>query len=311
MNIPVIWLALLVGQAPAPPAAVVLLVKGEVRLERRGDSARKVEARDRLVPGDRLVVPKEGVAVVVALKTGTRERLKPGVEATVGPAGLTPTSALASRSALPGPVAETLRSAPPPPSGRAAVLILRGDKERRQGSRKVAPIPGSLVLNDRPDLAWPAFEGVATYRVRMTILGSGRELWVAESASPRLAYPADRPALTRDRSFSWTVTDPSGKTLVRSTFSTSSVEDVEAAGEIGRLAASDDPSDVQAALLAYESLGVLGEAVMAAERLVKVAPDDPSSHEALAALYEQTGREDDAARARARAAELSRGRRPG
>ena len=45
-------------------------------------------------------------------------------------------------------------------------------------------------------------------------------------------------------------------------------------------------------------------AIEALERAVSLAPDRLGSHDALATLYEQVGRADDAAAARARAAQL-------
>jgi tetratricopeptide (TPR) repeat protein len=171
---------------------------------------------------------------------------------------------------------------------------------------RLSPIPGSLSIGDRPDLAWPAAEGVATYRVRMTIEGSGRELWTSETKSPSLVYPADRRPLPRTRNFSWTVADPDGKILVRGHFRTASSDVAEKAGEIVGLAEKDDPIDVLAAILAFESMGALAEATTAAERLTKLSPDDPTAHLGLADLYERGGRAEDARQAASRADELAK-----
>ena len=60
-----------------------------------------------------------------------------------------------------------------------------------------------------------------------------------------------------------------------------------------------------AALLAFATIGAVDEATRVAERLVKLEPSEQAFHEALAALYSRTARSDEAARERAKAAELA------
>ena len=138
------------GPEPTNRAAVVLSVTGDVKLVRAGEGPRNLVAREILFVGDRLIIPKDGSAVVAALKPGIRERLKAGIETTISPEGCTPADVVQARSPLPRAISDALREAPNPGPGRAAVVVFRGEPGGPSRPERLTPILGALVLGDRP-----------------------------------------------------------------------------------------------------------------------------------------------------------------
>src|SRR5262245_58462543 len=74
---------LLPAAEEATPVALVLKVGGAVTLQ-RGEGKGRLAPGDKLLPGDRLLVPEGGEAVLVYFGDAHRERVKPGATATVG-----------------------------------------------------------------------------------------------------------------------------------------------------------------------------------------------------------------------------------
>jgi hypothetical protein len=267
----------------------------EVRPADSPGAAQPVRAGDLLYPGERIAVPAGGSAVLAVLGVGARERLKPGSEATVGPAGCAPPEAVLERAPQKPAVAASLKGVRPAAGdGRNAGVLFRGDDDLPDPPPPVTPLYGATVPTDRPSLAWRPFEGVARYRVRL-LTASGRELWRAETDATRLPYPADKPGLRPGYVYDWEVADAAeARPLARSRLSVALESDRPKFDELKSLAAGDDRAGVLEAALGYARLHAWDEALSTYERLAKLAPDEPAFRRALADLYRRAGRPDDA-----------------
>jgi hypothetical protein len=294
--------------APEPPVAIILSKQGEILIRKASDpTPKKGAARDFLWRGDRLIVPADGRVVLVFPESGARERLKSSVEVTIEEKGVRPADAVASRVSLPPSVVDGLRDVRPPPGGtRAGVVVFRSADQ--SGPPAVAPIVGSVVAKDRPELAWKKADGVDSYSVRLSVDGSDRELWRVKATTNRAPFPKEQPALKRGLNYVWTVTDPDGRRIVSGRFSVADPDDVRVLEEAEALGKSDDASSVLAAQLVLEALGAIDRAIPLGEKLARLAPDEPSHLESLAELYVRAGRSGDATQARSKAKQIRKSR---
>jgi hypothetical protein len=278
---------LLVTDPPPKPAAMVLDLKGRVELKPVRGEVRPAKVCDLLYPGERLVIPVDGAATVAILVVGAQERLAGGSEATVGPRGCTPASAVAERREQRPTVARTMKSVRAVSGdGRKAVAPLRSGNDEPPA---ITPIQGATVSADRPGLAWPSAKGAKGYRVKL-ISGAGRELWRAESTAPKLTYPAYKEPLSLGYVYRWEVTDLDSHPVATGRFMVATESERKQMEELKSLAAGDDRADLLAAALSYRRLGCCAEATAAFERLVRLAPDEAVYREELAELYRQAGR---------------------
>ena len=172
----------------------------------------------------------------------------------------------------------------------------------------VTPLRGSFVATDRPTLTWNALPGADSYQVRLATAGRSAPLWTATTTAPRLPYPSDQDPLRRGRKYAWRVVarTAGGETrpVTASQFTVASPAAERKLAELNELSGSDDPVDVLAAALVYETAyGAYDEALAAYERLAHLVPDEPSYQTVLARYYERAGRPKEAGAARARAGE--------
>jgi hypothetical protein len=288
-------LSLSLSAPPRPrPAAMVLDLAGRVEIKTSEGKAQEARVGDLLYPGERLSVPAGGSATVAVLREGAQERLRPGAEATVGAGGCTPPEAVAERKGQRPAVARTMRGLRPAPGdGRKAGSSFRGDAAERP--QATTPVYGATVAADKPDLAWPAADGVKSYRVRLVAEGSGREVWRAEANEPRLSYPEGKPALDRGTVYRWIVTGPDYGEVASGSFAVATEGELRQLDELKALTAGEDRADLLAAALSYRRLGCYVEAIAAYERLAKLAPEEPAYREALGQLYRVAGRGGDGA----------------
>lgn len=278
---------LLAAPARPKPAAMVLELKGPVELRPPDGQATRARLGDLLYPGERVVVPAGGTVTLSILGAGAQETLRSGSEAVVGAEGCAPPGSVESRKTQIKAVATTMKNLRPAAGNtRQAGVSFRSGAEE---PRPITPIFGATVVTDRPGLAWPPGEKVATYRVRL-ISGAGRELWRAQTQEPRLAFPEDKEALKPGYVYRWEVTDPDYRPLASGEFTVATEAERRQLEELKALAQEGDPADRLAAALAYRRLAAYAEAVMAYERLAAESPGEAAYRSALADLYRLIGR---------------------
>jgi hypothetical protein len=272
------------------PAGMVLDLKGSVQLKSVGGEARPAKICDLLYAGDRLAIPADGAATVAILRLGAQERLASGSEATVGPNGCAPSTAVVERREQRAAVARTMRGVRPAPGdGRKAAMALRSSGDEPPA---ITPIQGATVAADRPRFAWPPAKEAKSYQVKL-LSGDGRELWRAEATGPKLDYPEGREALKRGYLYRWEVTDQDARPLTSGQFMVATESELKQLEELRPLTASSDRADLLAAALAYRRLGSYAEAIAAFERLAKLAPDEGVYRDEVSELYRQAGRPED------------------
>jgi hypothetical protein len=292
---------LLVAQVRTRPAAMVLDCTGAVQVRPADGPPKRALVGDLLYPGERLVVPANGSATLAILSVGAKEQLRPGSEATIGLQGCTPPEAVTRRMPQRSSVAWALKGLRPAlDDGRKAGVAFRGTEDLPEVPPAVTPIFGSLVVSDRPALAWEAVAGTPGYRVRL-LSSAGRELWRAETKEPRLPYPEGREALQRGHVYRWEVADAEGRPVVASTFSVATQSQFRRLAELPAPDTVEDRAELLAAALACTKLGAYAEALATYERLARLAPEVTAYQAALADLYTRAGRLDAARRARAKA----------
>lgn len=293
-------MSLVLADPPPPsakPSAMVMDLKGRVEVKSAGAGARTAKVGDLLRLGDRLIVPADGGATLAFLGIGARERLKAGSEATVGPEGCAPASAVAERRKHRPAVSRTMRGVRPASGDIAhAAAVGRGADGDGEPPPAIEPIQGATVADDRPAFAWPAAKGAKGYRVRLLAEGSGRLIWQAETTGPKLAYPEGASALGRGYVYRWVVTDTDSRPVVAGRFVSADDSERRQLEELKPLADSDDRADLLAAALSYRRLKCDARAIAAFERLAKMAPKEPFYRNELADLYRRAGRDPESGR---------------
>jgi hypothetical protein len=269
------------------PAAMVVDLKGKVSLRTAGGMAKSAEIGELLYPDERIAVPADGTAIVAVLGQGTRETLRSGTEATVGPEGCTPAEAVVSRARQPKAVAATMKGVRPAPGdARKAGVALRAGPAAPPA---ITPVFGATVATDRPALAWPPTEGARRYRVKLLADGSGRELWRSEVQAPRADFPTGKEALRRGNLFRWEVTDQDFRPVASGRFAVATAAELMQLEELKQLADSGDRADRLSAVLAYRRLGAYAEARAACERLARETPSVQAYQAELADLTRMAG----------------------
>src|SRR4051812_31415556 len=105
--------ALILPAPDAKPSAMVLATRGAVEVTPARGAPHPVAPKDLLYPGDRLTVPPGGEATLAFLGVGTRGRVRPGSEVTIGPSGVAPAEAIEQIKPVAPAVAEALKGVRP------------------------------------------------------------------------------------------------------------------------------------------------------------------------------------------------------
>ncbi len=274
---------------PRPkPAAMILDLKGKVEIRPASGTPAVAKLGDLIYPGERLAVPADGAATLAILSAGAQEVIRPGSEAIVGLRGCDPPEAIGRRIERRKALASTMKGlTPAPDDARKAAAVFRSKGE---SAPAVVPISGSTVASDRPALAWPAAEGVKSYRVRLIVQGSERVVWNVETKEPRADFPADKPALQRGNLYRWEVTDAGFRPVVAGEFSVATDSDLQELAEAKAAAQGDNRADRLAAALAYRGLGAYAESIEVLERLSADSPGEPLYRAMLTDLRGLAGR---------------------
>ena len=280
--------------ASEKPAALLLRASGSIRVVPADGEPMDGRPRMLLYPGDKLTVGDDGEAVLVFQKSGARETLRPGVEATIGEEGSTPEEAVAERRERNGGTlsAALTNLAPGGPDGRTAAVVSRaGPKESA-----VTPILGSTVVSDRPDLAWEVPEEIEAKSVVVSTgsikSGPGRVVFRARPGPEMLTYPESEAPLKRGFTYQWRVLDQDRKMARVGEFRVATEAEKARIEELSELAETGDSGDRLAAAWALESLGAISEAIAVLKRLADDEPDEPDYRDALDELKERHGLED-------------------
>lgn len=197
--------AALLVQAPLgaqDPAALLVQLSGDVRIQRAGGASSSAAVGARLVPGDQ-VVPASGARAVLILRTGAQQVV---------------TSAT-TVSAPSGGGDATLFSRAMDMLGQAASAEARA-AGGRQGM--IRPIPGEPVIvaprnsltvtTTHPTFEWMAVEGAESYTIQIRKLEEGaRPMRHQVRGGSTWTLPADQPGLTHGATYAWTVAPRPGR----------------------------------------------------------------------------------------------------
>lgn len=256
----------------AEPVAMVLRVKGAPTIVRGVDKPKPLIVMSIVRAGDQLKTI-DGDAVLVILSDSHWERLKPNSQVTAEKGGCSPSSAveLPNHPKLP---AESLKGLPDLDSGqRAGVSVVRNSEAIAE------PIFGTLLLDNRPDFAWPVdevdLEKTPIDDFRLELMAGDPQnklLWSATTKTPSLRYPAKESALRPGEKYAWRVTVQllGGKkqVLIEGRFSMATDKQRESLVEIDKLAASESWPDRLLAAMLYDSHGCYGECLSLYESLL-------------------------------------------
>lgn len=268
------------GPAPTPVAdeavAIVVSVHGSVRAEAPAAAARPLAALDWLRVGTTLAVDPAGGAVL-ALASGRRFELRPGVRARVGAEGL---------DVLAGDAFELPRVPPLPrlpalaadarPGIRAGALRVRG--------RRLAGLypQDAVTLADATTLVFEPLAGVSEYHVEIED-EEGESVFHAGVRGPEVVVS---PGILRPgRRYAWSVraATSSGPARGEAAFATLDEPAASAREGLRRALAAATPDASALALLAEvdRGLGLLREARDGFARAVTASPGDAALRAAL------------------------------
>ena len=282
------------------PVAMVLSVKGATTVESGDAKPKPLLVMSIVRAGDQLKTT-DGDAVLVILSDSHWERLKPNSQATAEKKGCSPSSAIELQN-HPKLSADSLKGLPALESGqRPGVAVLRGSDTIPE------PIFGTILLENRPDFAWP-IDDVDVEKTPINDFGvellagdlQGKLLWSATTMSPSLSYPAKEAPLRPGEKYAWRVTArlQGGKkqVLVEGQFSMASEKQRASLAEVEKLAASESWPDRLLAAALYDSHASYGEALSLYEKLLysddRPRPADATKNVAAAmeSCYEQARR---------------------
>jgi hypothetical protein len=301
-----VLMLLLTVLSPSDPGSesigMVLRVEGEVILHRDSAEPKRATAMLLLHENDRLTTAVGASATIILFAKGIRERLLPGVSATILSAGSQPPQAIKRLDPLRAKVdRETWQSVTDLATGKGAVSVLRG------AGHPVHPFAGATTLSDHPDFLWPVVKGATGYEIEL-LDANDSVLWKASAAIHETSYPATRPPLKRGEQYSWKVAAlPDGSSVFsalqmpRPTFEVATQDLVDRLQPLENLAAGDEPADWLLAASVYQASGICERAVAPYEKYLQRCGDEPAVLSALSDCYTAAGRKDDAQEIRQRA----------
>jgi hypothetical protein len=284
---------------------MALSVQGSVTVERGTDKARQLLPMDLLRTDDRLSAAADAEAMLVFLKDGTLEKLKPRVRATIGASRCTPAEAVERQQNRKLSSAQLTSLHQLARSSRAGVAVFRG--EEPAPAQVPSPMDGATALSNRPRLSWSAVARAESYLVELRG-EKERLLWKATTKEPRCDYPADQEALAWNGEYSWRVAarfgDGKQKWIVEAAFLVAAREEAQELAALKPLRESKAPHDWLVAASTYDAHKVYDEALPLYERLAEQYPREAGFQVILADFHERTGRLDRAKAASERARAL-------
>lgn len=263
----VLFVVVVVALAATPaaePVAVLIQLNGKVEIEKAGRAAAAAVGAS-LEPGDRLLVPEGGKAVLM-YRTGEMETA-------------TSTRTIAARQSeqVGNVYRQTMQTIAQVASTDAA------RQPNRQGM--IRPVPGSpvpisprngiSVQGTHPSFTWFAVPDASSYmiQIRRTDEPGHAPMRFGAGSDTTWSLPADRTPLVRGATYSWTVAPARGRPAAEVSFRVldAAVHDELAATLAGLVAAGVDPAadGLFVAALAYRDAGLFYEADRALAQLAE------------------------------------------
>lgn len=306
----VVLSVLFLAAEEARPVALVLKVGGAVTRQ-RGETKVPLNPGGKLLPGDRLSVPRGGEVVLVYFADSHRERVKPGATATVGKQRCGPANAVEVPKVARRLTARNLDKVREIVVGEGASVGVPRDWPPPLETARMTPTYGTRLASLRPSFSWPAVKDADSYKLEV-FRSAGRLLWERHGLKKTsLEYPKDAKPLKADIRYSWRVSvtlknENIEEVVPRSPFYVLPSEDVKALADDPALKVTrdSDPADLMLAAVTYETYGVHDEALRVYEWLAEKAPREALFPLILSRYYKQAGRKDKAREALEQAKKL-------
>jgi hypothetical protein len=329
---------ILLCQTPTPfrPVAMVLAVEGPVELQ-RAEAKHRVEVMDVLQENDRLILADGQRAELLVLHDNHRERLKTNSQVVVKKRGCEPPSAVdlqpvvpSAKQGFPGLAdlgknaqaaayvpQSSFASQPATTRGGASLPSAKNGGQKTTAANssaagpsplRVAPLPDTVILTDRPSFSWPGADHFKTYQLTVYDSALAQPVLQVECSTPSYGFPPEARPIVRGREYRWQVSakidNSPGRQLFVSRFYVLGRSEYECLTQVEPLLRSSDPADWLVAAAAYTEVGADGEALALYDRLVSAAPQTGAFHAARGAVLERIGRMIEAQQARATARSL-------
>ncbi len=198
-------------------------------------------------------------------------------------------------------------------AGEGEIAVLGGLRNAPSSEALQAVYPvNTLIARVAPTFSWTAVDGFDVYTVKVQSAGS--TVWSGTTDEAQLAYPASAPALQPGVTYYWQVEAEDMLDIVSSPLYSFEIADEETAASVEAnqtrirtmFDGQTDSSEFWYVLgTYYAGQDLLGDAVLAFNRIAAQHPQSASVHRILGGLYSQTGQKDAAIHALQKAVTLS------
>lgn len=276
----------------ARPVARILEIKGRVSAQATNTPVRRLSAYGTLYAGDLLRVDPLSSLVVAFRTDGHFETLRGPDEVQVTPAGCLPSRrpSLAGQS----PQQTQMRQQVAVEALPVTVLgasVLRGKVEAVSPHRQ--PILRSVVADANPQFAWRAGPAPQRYRLRIYSVVDRAVIWSHETMQTSVTYSASH-LLEYGKEYEWEVmaSHNAGPWAgwCDGRFRVGTGPQCETAKSLRAAVAGDDVAVVALAALWFKKQHMVQEALLAAEKLVALAPGEPGYYRLYSELLERAER---------------------
>ncbi len=269
--------AMLLAGAGDAPAAMALKAGDGATVQEGAAAARPLRDGD-MVPAGAAVTAGKGDVLLFLRGNGTAWQIKAGEKAVVGEARCTPAAVQLKRR---GVSAAQLESIGKLMGERGGVGSLRRGPPGGKAGAGIWPLHTSNVATLRPSFRWEAVDGADFYEVRFYSGEEGgfHKEWFARTTKPALTFPEKAAALSHGLTRNWEVwVKKKGKealepVVLSAWFGVLEEGPMKDAAAVKELADGKETADWLLAGVAYESLGLYGEALEQYLKVDKARPD--------------------------------------
>lgn len=198
-------------------------------------------------------------------------------------------------------------------AGEGEIAVLGGLRNAPSGEALNAVYPvNTLIASTAPTFSWGAVEGFDVYTVKVQSAGS--TVWSGTTDEAEIAYPASAPTLEPGVTYYWQVEAEDMLDIVSSPLYSFEIADAATAASVdanqSRIQSMFDGQSGSSEYwyvlgTYYAGQDLLGDAVLAFNRIAEQHPQSASVHRILGGLYNQTGQKDAAIQALQKAVSLS------